>query len=173
MPPRTIYQFQSFASIAALRLALALATAAPLVLLLLLLPLITLPPAPLAPAVAHADDASPANPANEASPANLANPANAANPANLDLRLRFTWGGGAERAWQGVVRLDQGQLLDPSPLGREADDPGSIVGNQSQLQIVQGSASTFAGCDFSLHAPLSAQLTIEFAPRDEPTSVRK
>ncbi|MFM8250024.1 MAG: hypothetical protein ACKOBW_00350 [Planctomycetota bacterium] len=151
MLPRTVSHFQALSSLASHWLAIVLSRTAPLVvwpLTALLLGLLSATP------LRAADDSPTIS-------------------ANIDLRLRLTWGGGAERAWQGVVRLDDGQLLDPSPLGREADDPGSVVGNQSQLQIVQGSASTFSGCDFSLHAPLSAQLTIEFAPRDEPTSIRQ
>ena len=93
--------------------------------------------------------------------------------AVVDLRLRMTWGGGNERAWQSVIRIDDGQLSDPVHLGREADDPGSILIDNGQIQIIQPSPSSFSGCDFTLRAHPQASLTLEFAPRTEPTALRK
>ncbi|HND54915.1 MAG TPA: hypothetical protein PLV92_21025, partial [Pirellulaceae bacterium] len=91
----------------------------------------------------------------------------------IDLRLRVTWGGGANRAWQGEVRLTEGRVAEVVNLGREADDPGSLDVGEASVQIVQPGSSGFAGLDVSIDAPRNAELIIELAPRDRPTDVRR
>jgi hypothetical protein len=97
------------------------------------------------------------------------------------IRLRIDWGGAQEELWQGVIAISQGTLSGPSPLGIEADEPGSMwldrgplfaapaagqTPTQStgpemdQLVIRQRSPRTYDGVDVSVTAPLKAKLLI-------------
>ncbi len=97
------------------------------------------------------------------------------------IRLRLDWGGADEQLWQGVIAVSQGTLSEPSPLGIEADEPGSMwldrgplfaapaAGNtqpqstgpeMDQLVIRQRSPRTYDGVDVSVAAPWDAKLLI-------------
>lgn len=102
-----------------------------------------------------------------------ATPAGPVSADELRLRLRMTWGGGTPRAWQGELRLSQGVLSDVVNLGREADDPGSMEAAGRALQIVQPSVSAYGGCDLTITGPAQSEITVELAPRDRPTDVRR
>ena len=83
------------------------------------------------------------------------------------LRLRLAWGGGESRAWQGTIRLSEGQILEFAPLGLEADTPGSMwLTEQGDLRVTSRSPRTYDGCDITIDAPSQARIIVEFAGRD-------
>jgi hypothetical protein len=86
---------------------------------------------------------------------------------DLDVRLRIAWGGGEASVWQGSIRLSAGTLSEVTPLGLEADDPGSMhlvtdAAGQS-LRIHPRTPRTYDGCDVRIQAPSDAALIVEFA----------
>lgn len=93
--------------------------------------------------------------------------------SDLDLRLHITWGGGSLRAWQGVIRLNEGTFVDPVSLGQEADDVAAYELVGSTLKIAQRSASRYSGIDVVVRAPAVAELSIEFAPSDRAAAVKR
>ena len=53
------------------------------------------------------------------------------------MRVRISWGGGSEQAWQVTARLEGGQLRDPRLLGLTPETPGSAELAGNELRIVQ------------------------------------
>ncbi|MFN0019665.1 MAG: hypothetical protein ACKVP0_15515 [Pirellulaceae bacterium] len=87
-------------------------------------------------------------------------------PANT-LRLRLAWGGGESRAWQGKIRLSEGRILEFSPLGLEADTPGSMwLTEQGDLRVASRSPRTYDGCDITIDAPMEGRIIVEFSGPD-------
>ncbi|MEX0678880.1 MAG: family 10 glycosylhydrolase [Pirellulales bacterium] len=76
------------------------------------------------------------------------------------MKLRIAWGGGAERIWHGAMGLSAGSFRELKPLGIEADEPGSIWLDGTQIQIRQPSARAYDGVDLSVTADLDARMTI-------------
>lgn len=77
------------------------------------------------------------------------------------LQLRIAWGGGAERVWQGSIRLSAGAWSHLEPLGIEADEPGSIWIDEPAIEIRQRSPRAYDGVDVKVTGELDAQLHIE------------
>src|SRR5205814_4914129 len=46
--------------------------------------------------------------------------------AETTMRLRIEWGGGGAGRWTGQISTSEGRLMEPQPLGSEADEPGSM-----------------------------------------------
>lgn len=92
---------------------------------------------------------------------------------NYSLSLRLTWGGGANKAWQGEVRLTGGRIDGFVNLGREAEDSGTFELRGNTLEIHQLNAFPYGGCDLKLTAPAHAEIAFELAPRDSPTEVKR
>ncbi|MBN2578998.1 MAG: family 10 glycosylhydrolase [Pirellulales bacterium] len=117
-----------------------------------------------------------------------------------ELRLRISWGGGRQQQWQGLVRIDEGRLAEPRPLGIEADEPGSMwieedenkksgaaaglsssadgtVGQTNRgarLMIRQRSPRAYDGVDLRVEAPRTAKLSVALSARaaaDDPLRV--
>ncbi|MBI2826728.1 MAG: hypothetical protein HYX69_18810 [Planctomycetia bacterium] len=94
----------------------------------------------------------------------LAAAARAGDEGVPTMRLRMEWGGGGEQQWQGTVRLADGNLSDPLPLGIEADEPGSMwIGVDGALAIRPRSARSYDGVDFTVTAPLGASFNVTLA----------
>ena len=118
----------------------------------------------------------------------------------LELHLRFTWGGGAARAWTGAARLSAGRFGAFRHLGLSGEEPGSIdrgpqtrntpstgtQGTGTQGTATQGTGtggqtlaihntveSVFHGCDLEVVGPPTAEVTIELAPVDQPNELRR
>src|SRR6185436_11699750 len=70
--------------------------------------------------------------------------------AEPTMRIRIAWGGGTERTWQGTVRLSAGTLSDPSALGVEADEPGSMWLTDGSLEIRSRSTRAYDGVDLTV-----------------------
>src|SRR5664279_214926 len=60
----------------------------------------------------------------------------AALGAEPSMRLRMEWGGGTAQRWEGSVTVAEGVPSESTPLGIEADEPGSmwITGNRLDIQ---------------------------------------
>jgi hypothetical protein len=87
--------------------------------------------------------------------------ANAARGEDVDIRVRIAWGGGAARAWQGTIRVSQGTLSDPTPLGLEADAPGSLQPERGDtIRIHRRTPRSYDGCDLRLQAPAEAAVLV-------------
>lgn len=83
------------------------------------------------------------------------------------IRLRLEWGGGEARRWQGTVRVSEGSVADPRPLGVEADEPGSMWIEEGILQIQQRSSRVYDGLDLLVSAPEDASLIVDLWHVDE------
>ncbi|QDU95350.1 alpha-amylase family protein [Lignipirellula cremea] len=91
----------------------------------------------------------------------------------IDLRLRIAWGGGTNRQWRGEIRLSEGRLSAVSPLGMEADEPGSMQIEAGVVRIQQRSPRIYDGLDLQIDADRAAQLTLELTPVDNPQQVQR
>jgi len=81
--------------------------------------------------------------------------------------LRLTWGGGAARRWEGAITVPGGALRELTPLGVEADSPGSIwIEDGQRVRVAEPSVRTYDGCDVTVTAPLAAELTVLLTPID-------
>ncbi len=90
-------------------------------------------------------------------------PSSRAMAAETTLQLRIAWGGGAERIWQGSIRLSQGRFTDLQALGIEADEPGSIWLDPAGVEIRERSLRAYDGVDVTVTADLDARLTVALA----------
>lgn len=81
------------------------------------------------------------------------------------VRLRLAWGGSAPQSWQGSIAVSAGRITTFTPLGLEADVPGSLYlsEDQTSLQIQPHSPSQFDGCDISIEGGADATLRVELA----------
>ncbi|HEX3872458.1 MAG TPA: hypothetical protein VHV77_18565, partial [Pirellulales bacterium] len=88
------------------------------------------------------------------------------------MRVRIEWGGGAQRRWQGTIAVDDGELSAPTPLGLEADEPGSMWIDQGRVFIRARTRRAYDGLDVVVTAPLESKLRITLAgtPPKEPAS---
>lgn len=82
------------------------------------------------------------------------------------MRLRVAWGDGPSAAWRGTIAVDRGTITEITPLGVEADEPGSMWLEAGQAHVQQRSARTYDGLDLTLAAPLDASLTISLQSND-------
>ena len=76
------------------------------------------------------------------------------------LQLRIAWGGGAERIWEGSIRLSGGRFSELQPLGLEADEPGSIWLDDEGIEIRQRALRAYDGVDVSVSADVDATLVV-------------
>jgi len=97
----------------------------------------------------------------------------ASSDDSIDLRVRIAWGGGSDRAWQGTCRVTPGSLVAATCLGREPDDPGSLVVANEQLKILQTRSRSYSGIDVHVRGSRESQLVIELAPRDRPNAIKR
>jgi len=91
---------------------------------------------------------------------------------DLQLQLRIAWGGGDNRQWRGEIRINSGRFLGYTPLGLEADEPGSMVFSPQQIKIEQRSPRIYDGLDLAVIAPRDAVITVRLTPLDDPTAVQ-
>jgi hypothetical protein len=85
------------------------------------------------------------------------------------MRVRISWGGGSEQAWQVTARLEGGQLRDPQLLALTPETPGSAELSGNELRIIQPLAGTYGGVDVTLDGPADARLVLELHPTGAPT----
>jgi len=90
---------------------------------------------------------------------------------DANLQLRFAWGGGTERIWNGSVRLSAGTFSELQALGIEADEPGSIWISDDGVEIQPRSVRAYDGIDVRVTADLNATLTIALS--DDPGNAAK
>lgn len=81
------------------------------------------------------------------------------------LRIRAAWGGGEARRWHGTIELTQGTLSDVSPLGVEADVPGSMWVDRGRIMVRDPSSRTYDGFDCTVDAPADAKLLVHLTGR--------
>jgi len=85
------------------------------------------------------------------------------------MRVRISWGGGSEQAWQVTARLEGGQLRDPQLLALTPETPGSAEISGDALRVIQPLATTYGGVDVTLDGPADARLVLEINPAGAPT----
>ena len=76
-----------------------------------------------------------------------------------EFRLRLSWVG-QPQLWTGTISLSDGSIEDPSPLGVEPDEPGSMWIDQGRLLIQQRSPRDYDAVDFLVRAPREAKLIL-------------
>lgn len=81
------------------------------------------------------------------------------------LRIRAAWGGGEARRWTGSVEVTQGSLSGLSPLGVEADEPGSMWIDRGRILLRGPSPRTYDGFDCLVDAPADAKLLIRLSSK--------
>lgn len=89
-------------------------------------------------------------------------------PGPEALRVRISWGGGSERAWELTARIEGGRMLAPQLLGLTPETPGSAMCRGNELRVVQPLASNYGGVDVTVDGPPTALLTIDFTPVNAP-----
>jgi glycosyl hydrolase family 10 len=77
-----------------------------------------------------------------------------------EFRLRLSWGGEA-RQWYGTVRISEGTIEDPQPLGVEPDEPGSMWLDQGHLIVRQRSPRSYDAVELLVRAPRDAKLAVQ------------
>ncbi len=71
--------------------------------------------------------------------------------ANDSIRVRIAWGSESQaRLWSGSISIDKGELSNPSPLGIEADEPGSMWLEEGRLRVSQKSPRRYDGLDIDV-----------------------
>jgi hypothetical protein len=95
--------------------------------------------------------------------------------AQQNVQVRIAWGGpDRPRQWHGAISVDRGRLDLLRPLGREADEPGSMWLDENRLQVRQRSAKSYDGADVEIVGPQETLLRIELGdsePGSGPPSV--
>ena len=87
--------------------------------------------------------------------------------ATTSCRLRISWGGGQNQAWQGALATVDGELFDVVPLGLARDSSVSaIAADKNTIQIRQLSPANYDGFDFSFTGKSSAQINITMASQN-------
>jgi len=99
--------------------------------------------------------------------------ASSAGAQAVDLQLRIAWGGGSNRQWRGEIRVSEGRLSDLTPLGLEADEPGSMQRVAGAVLIEQRSARIYDGLDVRVEADQRAQIIVELTPVDAPEQAKR
>ncbi len=77
------------------------------------------------------------------------------------LRLRFAWGGGQPRQWNGRLTIDGGELTGLQLLGRESDTPGSIDATDGGIDIHQPAPRRLDGFDVTANFPPGGVVRLE------------
>ncbi len=86
-----------------------------------------------------------------------------------EFRLRMSWWG-TSRQWYGSVRVSEGAIENPEPLGMEADEPGSMWIDKGELKVFQRSPRKYDAVDLSVRALRDAKLIIQLtAVGDQPS----
>lgn len=89
--------------------------------------------------------------------------------AEVALRLRISWGGGAERAWRGSISAPQGAFSELGLLGIEADAARAVwLEGANTLRIDPPAARTYDGADVWLRGDSAGQLTVELQSAESP-----
>src|SRR5262245_51074388 len=70
----------------------------------------------------------------------------------IELRLRLSWGGGEARQWRGAISIDEGEIVDWTPLGLEPDSPGSQYLAKGALLIEQRNRQSYDACEIVVRA---------------------
>ena len=91
-----------------------------------------------------------------------------AQPGPESMRIRISWGGGSERAWELTARVDGGRIYRPQLLGLTAETPGTADCRDNQLRVTQPLASNYGGVDVTIEGPASAHLVLDFTPVNSP-----
>lgn len=92
-------------------------------------------------------------------------------PAPPIVRLRIEWGSGAVRKWHGTIAVSDGTLSNPTPLGIESDEPGSMWIEEGRLSVAQRSPRLYDGVDVDVDAPLEAMLMVALSADDDEANV--
>ena len=86
-----------------------------------------------------------------------------------EFRLRLTWVG-QPRQWEGMVKLSEGAIESPQPLGVEPDEPGSMWLDEGRLVIRQRSPRSYDAVDLLVRAPRDARLAVQLAAKGDKPS---
>ncbi|MEN6452269.1 MAG: hypothetical protein ABFC96_17395, partial [Thermoguttaceae bacterium] len=90
-------------------------------------------------------------------------------PQGDPIRVRIAWGGGAARLWSGSIRVSEGTIAEPRPLGIEADEPGSMwidsdpKSGNAELIVRQRSPRSYDGVDVQICGPTTAKLLVRLS----------
>ena len=77
----------------------------------------------------------------------------------IDVKLRFAWAG-PPHSWSGTIELSEGTILGVSPLGLEADAPGSLqIANRTTIRVLPRVPRSYDACD--LHVRIDPAATIK------------
>jgi len=86
----------------------------------------------------------------------------AAAAGDVDARIRLAWGGGEARAWQGAIQISEGTLSEVTPLGLEADAPGSLLPvDPRTVRVFPRVPRNYDCCDLRVQAPENARLLVQ------------
>ena len=81
-----------------------------------------------------------------------------------NLRLTIAWGGGESQQWDTTIRITDGTFSNAVPIGLDADIPGSIDLNGSELHVTERRPHSYNGIDVTVSASLDSELIVELVP---------
>ncbi|MGE3317488.1 MAG: family 10 glycosylhydrolase, partial [Planctomycetaceae bacterium] len=82
------------------------------------------------------------------------------------VRFRVEWGGGPARLWSGLIEGGNARLENPSSLGVEADEPGTIWSEGKNLWMRRRSIGVYDGFDVTAIGDPDSKITFTLQSED-------
>jgi hypothetical protein len=79
-----------------------------------------------------------------------------------DMRLHIEWGGGTPRRWSGEIHLEQGSLLEATPIGFEPMPPGGWLVRDNSVVLRQPNPRAYDGVAIKVATTLEESLLFSF-----------
>ena len=96
---------------------------------------------------------------------------NSAGTTNILTNLRFSWGGGTPRAWQGKIALERGTISSVVPLGVTLDATASVRKSGKEVLINHWSPTDYGGADVEVNATLDTNVHFTLTSTENPEIV--
>jgi hypothetical protein len=84
-----------------------------------------------------------------------------ATATEFEQELRVVWGGSQARSYVGSITIENGTLQLVRNLSMQENAPGTVVSKSSNTLEINQNFSSFGGCDISIKAAASAQLSFQ------------
>jgi len=91
--------------------------------------------------------------------------------ALIKTKLRFSWGGGEAKTWQGRIAIQGGTISSIVPLGVTLDASASVKKIENGVLIDHWSPTNYGGADVELTASLDTKISFQLTSVENPESV--
>jgi len=89
----------------------------------------------------------------------------------IKTKLRFSWGGGEAKTWQGRIAIGGGTISSIAPLGVTLDASASVKKIENGVLIDHWSPTNYGGADVELTASLDTKISFQLTSIENPESV--